>query len=151
MTSTPQDLLNAATFPVDPNTCQPIAPWQYLKVNTIFNVAHDHGMVTAWSDKHPVYTSFNGPAGNGITDSFDPEIDSNALLPGGVPWPGPTIAWTGDNAATMQYDSCKVQAVLNWVDGMDHSGTTPIGVPAIFGMNFQAVDIQGTQVLPGLG
>jgi hypothetical protein len=139
MTSTPQNLLVPATFPVDPNTCQPIAPWQYLKVNTIFNVAHDHGMVTAWSDKHPIYTSFNGPSGNGITDSFDPEIDSNALLPGGAPWPGPTIAWTGDNAATMQYDSYKVQAVLNWIDGMNHSGTTPQAVPAIFGMNFQTV------------
>ncbi|HWF50019.1 MAG TPA: hypothetical protein VG294_05165 [Solirubrobacteraceae bacterium] len=116
MTSTPQDLLVPSTFPVDPATCQPIAPNQYLKVNTIFNVAHDHGMLTAWSDKHPVYTSFNGPSGNGITDSFDPEIDSNALQPNGQPWPGPTIAWTGDNAATMQYDSYKVQAVINWID-----------------------------------
>jgi hypothetical protein len=139
MTSTPQTLLNPATFPVDPNTCQPIAPWQYLKVNTIFNVAHDNNLVTAWSDKHPVYTSFNGPSGNGITDSFDPEIDSNALLPGGAPWPGPTIAWTGDNAATMQYDNYKVQAVLNWIDGWNHQRTMPIGVPSIFGMNFQTV------------
>jgi hypothetical protein len=140
MTSTPQDVLRPSTFPVDPNTCKPIAPWQWLKVNTIFNVAHDHNMITAWSDKHPIYTSFNGPSGNGITDSFDPEIDSNALLPSGAPWPGPTIAWTGDNAATMQYDSYKVQAVLNWIQGMNHSGTAPLAaVPAIFGMNFQTV------------
>jgi hypothetical protein len=115
MTQTPQDLLNPATFPVDPQTCQPIAPSGYLKVNTIFNVAHDAGLLTAWSDKHPVYTSFNGPTGDGITDSFDPEIDSTALMPDGTPYPG-NIAWTGDNAATMQYDSYKVQAVLNWID-----------------------------------
>jgi hypothetical protein len=139
MTSTPQDLLVPSTFPVDPATCQPIAPNQYLKVNTIFNVAHDHGLLTAWSDKHPVYTSFNGPSGNGITDSFDPEIDSNALQPDGQPWPGPTIAWTGDNAATMQYDSYKVQAVINWIDGWNHSHTQHVGVPGIFGMNFQTV------------
>jgi hypothetical protein len=138
MTSTPQDLLNPATFPVDPTTCKPIAPWQYLKVNTIMNVAHDHGLVTAWSDKHPVYTSFNGPEGNGITDSFDPEIDSNALMPDGTPYPG-GIAWTGDNAATMQFDSYKVQAVLNWIDGWNHQRTQRIGTPAIFGMNFQTV------------
>jgi hypothetical protein len=138
MTSTPQDLLNPATFPVDPQTCKPIAPNQYLKVNTIFNVAHDAGLLTAWSDKHPVYTSFNGPDGNGITDSFDPEIDSTALMPNGTPYPG-NIAWTGDNAATMQYDSYKVQAVLNWIDGFNHSRTQQVGVPAIFGMNFQTI------------
>jgi hypothetical protein len=138
MTQTPQDLLNPATFPVDPQTCRPISPSSYLKVNTIFNVAHDAGLLTAWSDKHPVYTSFNGPEGNGITDSFDPEIDSTALMPDGTPYPG-DIAWTGDNAATMQYDSYKVQAVLNWIDGYNHSRTETAGVPAIFGMNFQTV------------
>jgi hypothetical protein len=138
MTSTPQKLLVPSTFPVDPKTCKPIYPSAYLKVNTIFNVAHDAGLLTAWSDKHPVYTSFNGPSGNGITDSFDPEIDSNALKPNGKPWPG-GIAWTGDNAATMQYDNYKVHAVLNWIDGYNHSRTKKVGVPAIFGMNFQTV------------
>jgi hypothetical protein len=138
MTSTPQSLLVPSTFPVDPTTCKPIAPWQYLKVNTIMNVAHEAGLITAWSDKHPVYTSFNGPSGNGLTDSFDPEIDSNALKPDGTPWGG-DIAWTGDNAATMQYDSYKVQAVLNWIDGYNHQRTQHPGAPAIFGMNFQTV------------
>ena len=32
--------------------------------------------------------------------------------------------WTTDNALTMQYDSYKVQAVLNEINGFDHSGTT---------------------------
>jgi hypothetical protein len=138
MTSQPQNLLVPSTFPVDPKTCQPIYPNQYLKVNTIFNVAHDAGLLTAWSDKHPFYTSFDGPAGNGITDSFDPEIDSFALEPNGTRYPGDTT-WTSDNAATMQYDSYKVQAVLNWIDGWNHSHTAKAGVPAIFGMNFQTV------------
>ena len=39
----------------------------------------------------------------------------------------------------MQYDSYKVQAVINEIDGYDHSRTTRVGVPAIFGMNFQTV------------
>ena len=39
----------------------------------------------------------------------------------------------------MQYDSYKVQAVLNEIDGYDHSRKTKVGVPAIFGMNFQTV------------
>jgi hypothetical protein len=39
----------------------------------------------------------------------------------------------------MQYDAFKVQAVLNWIDGFNHSRTQHVGVPAIFGMNFQTV------------
>ncbi len=138
MTGQPRSLLNPATLPVNPQTCQPIYPHEYLQVNTIFEVAHEHGLLTAWSDKHPAYDSLNGPSGNGIDDLFTPEIDSIALEPSGNPYPG-EISWTGDNAATMQYDSYKVQAVLNEIDGYDHSRTTQVGVPAIFGMNFQTV------------
>jgi hypothetical protein len=75
MTGQPQTLLNPATFPVDPRTCKPIYPHSYLKVNTMFEVAHDAGLRTAWSDKHPVYESFNGPSGTGIDYLFTPEID----------------------------------------------------------------------------
>ncbi len=39
----------------------------------------------------------------------------------------------------MQYDSYKVQAILNEIDGYDHSRTNHVGVPAIFGVNFQTV------------
>lgn len=55
MTGNPVNVINPANLPVDPKTCQPIYPNQYLKVNTIFNVARDHGLRTAWSDKHPAY------------------------------------------------------------------------------------------------
>ena len=58
----------------------------------------------------------------------------------GSPYPG-GIAWTGDNAATKQYDSYKVQAIINEINGFDHSGRYSVGVPAIFGMNFQTVSI----------
>ncbi len=138
MTAQPQSLINPATLPVNPQTCKPIYPHEYLQVNTIFEVAHDHGLRTAWSDKHPAYEALEGPSGNSIDDLFTPEIDSNALEPNGNPYPG-GISWTENNAATMQYDSYKVQAVLNEIDGYDHSRTTKVGVPAIFGMNFQTV------------
>jgi hypothetical protein len=49
------------------------------------NVIHDAGMRTAWSDKHAVYESFNGPSGNGMDDFFAPEVDSNALHHDGTP------------------------------------------------------------------
>src|SRR3984885_6190769 len=48
LTAHPQSGLNPGSFPVDPTTCQPIAPWDYLKVNTIFQVIHNTGRLTAW-------------------------------------------------------------------------------------------------------
>jgi hypothetical protein len=138
----PQSGLDPATFPVDPNTCKPIMPWDYLKVNTIFQVIHNAGMRTAWSDKHAIYTSFNGPGsgGNSIDDFFGPEIDSQAVEPNGVPYPQDDD-WAHIDAATKQYDGYKVRAILNEIDGLDHSGTTRVGTPAIFGMNFQTVSV----------
>jgi hypothetical protein len=142
LTPHPQSGLNPATFPVDPTTCQPIMPWDYLKVNTIFQVIHNAGMRTAWSDKHAIYSSFNGhgSGGTSIDDFFAPEIDSQAVEPNGVPYPTDTD-WAHDDAATKQYDRYKVQAVLNELNGYDHSGQSNVGVPAILGMNFQTVSV----------
>jgi hypothetical protein len=138
----PKTSLNPATFPVDPKTCQPITPWDYLGDNTIFQVIHDAGLRTAWSDKHEVYASFNGPGSNGqsIDDLFSPEIDSQAVEPNGVPYPQDDD-WAHIDAATKQYDGYKVQAVLNEIDGRDHSGKTRVGTPAIFGLNFQTLSV----------
>jgi hypothetical protein len=133
MTSNPVQVINPANLPVNPETCKPIYPNRYLQVNTIFNVASQAGLRTAWSDKHPAYQMFDGPSGNGVQDFFTPEINSQALgFPAGQDW-------TSDNAATMQYDSYKVQAILNEIDGYNHSRTSHVGVPGIFGMNFQTV------------
>jgi len=133
MTGQPQTLIDTTQLPVDPKTCKPVYPHEYLQVNTVFDIVHDHGLRTAWSDKHPAYEILNGPGGTGIQDLFAPEINSEAI--------GYARGddWTKDNAATMQYDSYKVQAVLNEIDGYDHSGSTKVGVPALFGMNFQTV------------
>jgi Type I phosphodiesterase / nucleotide pyrophosphatase len=133
MTSNPRDVLNPAALPVDPATCQPIYPNSYLKVNTIFEVARQHHLRTAWSDKHPAYLVVSGPSGTGVQDFFTPEINSQAIgFPAGNDW-------TKDNVATMQYDSYKVQAILNEIDGFNHSRTSHVGVPGIFGMNFQTI------------
>jgi hypothetical protein len=133
MTANPLDVISPANLPVDPATCKPIYPNQYLKVNTIFEVARQHGFRTAWSDKHPAYLTLSGPSGTGVQDYFTPEINSQAIgYPAGQDW-------TSDNAATMQYDSYKVQAILNEIDGYNHSRTSHVGVPGIFGMNFQTV------------
>jgi hypothetical protein len=133
MTSNLRSVINPAALPVSAATCKPIYPNQYLKVNTIFNVAQQAGLRTAWSDKHPSYLVLAGPSGNGVDDFFTPEISSHAIgYPAGV-------AWSDNVAATMQYDSYKVQAILNEIDGYNHSRTRHVGVPGLFGMNFQTV------------
>ncbi|MFJ9244819.1 alkaline phosphatase family protein [Streptomyces sp. NPDC101776] len=133
MTGHPQSLINASKLPVDPKTCKPVYPHSYLKVNTIFEVARQAGLRTAWSDKHAAYEILNGPSGTGVQDLFAPEINSDAL--------GYAAGndWTTDNKATEQYDGYKVKAVLNEIDGYDHSRTHKVGTPAIFGLNFQSV------------
>jgi predicted AlkP superfamily pyrophosphatase or phosphodiesterase len=133
---------NSSTFPVDPATCKNVMPWDYLGDNSIFQVIHGAGLRTAWSDKHAVYLSFNGPGSKGqsIDDYFGPEIDSQAVEPNGVPYPQDDD-WAHIDAATKQYDGYKVQAILNEIDGLDHSGRARVGTPAIFGMNFQTVSV----------
>jgi hypothetical protein len=133
MTGNATSLLDPAQLPVDPGTCTPVYPHRYIKVNTIFEVARAAGLRTAWSDKHVAYEILNGPSGTGVQDLFAPEINSDA------PTAGSSNDWTTDNALTMQYDSYKVQAVINEINGYDHSGTSHVGTPAIFGMNFQTV------------
>jgi len=137
MTGNPLSVINPAQLPVDPSTCKPIYPNQYLKVNTIFEVAHQHRMLTAWSDKHPAYQIVAGPSGTGVDDFFTPEINSSANSL--APTDPNQDDWTKDNLATQQYDSYKVQAVLNWINGHRHDGSGDPGTPAIFGMNFQSV------------
>jgi hypothetical protein len=133
MTSNLRSVINPAALPVSAATCKPIYPNQYLKVNTIFNVAEQAGLRTAWSDKHPSYLMLAGPSGTGVDDFFAPEIDSQAIgYPSGV-------AYSTDVAATIKFDSYRVQAVINEIDGYNHSRTKHVGVPGLFGMNFQAV------------
>src|SRR5690349_11252015 len=47
MTSNPLDVIDPAQLPVDPTTCKPVYPDQYLKVNTVFEVARAAGLRTA--------------------------------------------------------------------------------------------------------
>ena len=131
------DLIDPTQLPVDPGTCLPVYPHQYLKVNTIFEVAHAKGMRTAWSDKHPAYEILSGPSGLGVDDFFTPEINSSTTDPSLAAGPGPDF--TKDNLSTQLYDGLRVAAVLNWIDGHDHAGNGHPGTPAIFGMNFQSV------------
>jgi arylsulfatase A-like enzyme len=60
-----------------------------------------------------------------------------------APAPTPTSGkdFTGTIAGVEWYDGIKVQAILNEINGFDHTGTRRLGTPTLFGMNFQSVSV----------
>ena len=139
----------------DPNNgCNPVWPWDFVRANSIFSVIHGAGGYTAWSDKHPAYSSVaSGMGPVALDDFYAPEINSNVIAlpkvvtPLGaacdpVRDPGSDLtAWTNSFQNIQCYDTLKVNAVLNWIDGKSHLGTKQTQVPTIFGMNFQALSV----------
>jgi hypothetical protein len=147
------------------NGCQPVYPWNFVRTNTIYGVIHAAGGYTAWSDKHAVYAVVSGPTGTtsptNVDDYYSPEVNSNK-----IPLPGLTTAgteeirydcskvvmdgndWTTDFDAIKCYDQLKANAVVNWINGKTHLGDNNAPVPAIFGMNFQAVSVGQKLISP---
>ena len=121
-------VLDPTKLPLDPDRgCSLVYPHNFLKVNTIFEVAKRAGIRTAVTDKHPSYEILKGPSGTGVDDFFLPENDANGAKK--------------DIAKMEAYDETKVQAVLNEIDGFEHTRTTHVGVPGIIMMNFQSANI----------
>lgn len=125
--------------------CQVVLPHELVRVNTIFEVLRNHGMHTAWSDKHPAYEMVNGPSGKGVEDLFTPEI--NSQIPGGPAGKDNTTSF----AAVRNYDAIKVGAVINQIHKKSSIGLVVNHVPAIFGMNFQAVSVGQKLATAGFG
>jgi hypothetical protein len=136
--------------------CRPILPNDFLRTNSIFSVASRRGMYTAWADKHPVYNA--QVAGNGtpnsVNDPFNTEINADLIPPSLVDTRGNTVTFplpnpngqgpffiTDSVGNTEAYDQIKVDAILNEIDGRNSTATLAAPVPAIFGMNFQAVSV----------
>jgi hypothetical protein len=146
--------IDPARLPRDPaKGCAPVYPWEFVRTNTIFAVIHKAGGYTAWSDKHPAYSSVAGPDGPGVLDDFyGPEINSNVIgLPGvstpegascaTVRDPGSDVtAWTNSFENIQCYDTLKVNAILREIEGKTHDGGKAV-TPTIFGMNFQAFSV----------
>jgi hypothetical protein len=110
--------------------CVRMFPHDAMRSNTIFEVVKSEHGRTAWADKHPAYDIANGPSGKGVDDLYTPEL---------------TNAGGFDNTVSVvcsaQNDNLKVQGVLNEIRGFTHDGKTQVGVPTVFGMNFQAVSV----------
>jgi hypothetical protein len=139
----------------DPNNgCNPVWPWDFVRANTIFSVISQNGGYTAWSDKHPAYSAVAAGLGPvALNDFYGPEINSNVIALPHVVTPlgaacdpirdngADLTAWTNSFENIQCYDTLKVDAVLNWIDGKNHLGTAQTQVPTIFGMNFQALSV----------
>jgi hypothetical protein len=139
----------------DPNQgCNPVYPWNFVRANTIFSVIHGAGGYAAWSDKHPAYSAVAAGLGPiALDDFYGPEINSTVIgLPSvktptglscsAIPDTGSDLtAWTNSFQNIQCYDTLKVDAILNEIDGKNHLGTKKTAVPTIFGMNFQAVSV----------
>ena len=143
--------------------CQPILPNNFLRTNSIFSVASRAKLYTAWADKHPVYNA--EVAGNGtpntVDDPFNTEINADLIPPSLVDTRGNTVTFplpnpdgtgpyfiTDSVGNTEAYDQIKVDAILNEIDGSNSTATKAAPVPAIFGMNFQAVSVAQKLVDP---
>ncbi len=143
--------INPAYLPLDPAN-KPVWPHEYLRVNTVFQVIKSAGLRTAWSEKHPCYDIVNGPSLLGpspsVDDLYDPEINAMVGLTSAgqitdiaaQSTTGPLQSVNTSVLLTKAYDELKVQAILNEIAGKDHSGASA-SVPALFGMNFQAVSV----------
>src|SRR5580704_2674459 len=139
----------------DPNKgCSPVYPWNFVRANTIFSVIHGAGGYAAWSDKHPAYSAVAAGLGPiALDDFYGPEINSTVIALPGVTTPtgvscatiqdtgSDLTAWTNSFQNIQCYDTLKVDAILNEIQGKNHLGTKTTKVPNILGMNFQAVSV----------
>jgi Type I phosphodiesterase / nucleotide pyrophosphatase len=150
-------------LPRDPyNNCSPVYPWNFVRTNTIYGVIHAAGGYTAWSDKHPVYAVVSGPTGttspSNVDDYYAPEVNSDIVpIPNfktvtGVDCSAIAHAagddWTTHFDSIKCYDQLKVNAIVNEINGKNHLGTSSAPVPAILGMNYQAVSV-GQKLITG--
>jgi len=110
--------------------CALFFPHNAMQANTIFEVVKANGGRTAWEDKHPAYDITNGPSGKGVDDLFTPEVTNFNGFDNTV-----SVVCTANN------DERKVQGILNEIKGLTHDGSKKVGVPEVFGMNFQAVSV----------
>jgi len=142
-TKMPRQLVNGV--------CTPVLPHNMMRLNTVFEVVRSTLGRTAYSEKRPSYDFLNGPSGTGVTDLYTPEINCQ---PHYTTPPPAAPTGTCANALlslldTEVFDDLRVQSVINEIDGFDHARTQSVGVPVLFGMNFQALNAAKKDSLGG--
>src|SRR5438477_4701106 len=124
------------------NVCTPVLPHNMLRINTVFEIVRNTLGRTAYSEKRPAYEFLNGPSGTGVTDLYTPEINCQPHYT--LPPPAAPVGQCANALLSLidteAFDDLRVQSVTNEIDGKDHTGTLTVGVPVLFGMNFQALN-----------
>lgn len=127
--------IDPAKLPRDPDKgCVPVFPHNLMRVNTIFEVARAAGLHTAYSEKRPSYDILNGPSGLGVADLYTPEIAFDGTLQ--------------SLDKTIAFDDLRVESILREIKGRTSDGLRSAPVPAIFGMNFQAINSAKKENVP---
>jgi len=148
---------NSDASSIDPNSLplvkvngvmQMVYPHNDLKVNTVFEVAHNAGLRTAYIDKHPSYEIVNGPSGTGLDDFYGPESDAKAkqaldgtLIDSSIT--GTTKGLTQISKSiplSEAYDDMRVNALINQINGLTSRGAAAPGAPNLFGLSFISVN-----------
>lgn len=105
-------------------------PHQRIRVNTIYEVVHESGKQTAYTDKHPAYDLVRGPSGKGLSVGYFPEIQSFDIT---------------NVTQIIGYDQLHVDSWLAWVNATELVNSEVqeklTGIPTLFGGNFQAVSV----------
>lgn len=131
--------------------CTAVLPHNMMRINTVFEVVRATLGRTAYSEKRPAYEFLNGPSGTGVVDLYTPEIACSPFVPSAPPATQCIDALKTYNQtingvfyqgikAAKDFDELRVVTVLREIDGKDHTGTQAVGVPVLFGMNFQSVN-----------
>ena len=131
--------------------CTPVLPHNMMRLNTVFEVVKSTLGRTAYSEKRPAYEFLNGPSGTGVTDLYTPEINCQPHYT--APPPAAPVGQCANALLSLidteAFDDLRVQSVINEIDGRDHTGLVSVGVPVLFGMNFQALNAAKKDSLGG--
>jgi hypothetical protein len=114
-----------------------VLPHDYLRVNTVFEVAKAAGMRTGYIEKHPAYEIIGGPSGSGLDDFYAPESNAKVKLVNGAlvdSSKGERI--TKQVSLSQVYDDMRLAALTNQMSGFDTRRLVAAPTPAIYGMNF---------------
>lgn len=129
--------VDPAKLTLDPSKgCSPVYPHNLLRVNTIFDVLKAKGLRTAWIDKQVGDEMDQGPTGHAIDDFFAPELH-HALAAHSLP-------------GIFHFDDLRTDALINEINGKDHTGQHAEPVPSIMGLTYQAVSV-GEKLKAGYG
>jgi hypothetical protein len=139
--------IDPAKLPID-GANGPQYPHAYLKVNTIFEVAHAAGLRTVVMEKHPAYEVAAGPSGKGVDDFYCPEIEAKAAVVDGqlvdssqAPEGQKLKQISKNGTLAAAYDDLRIAALMRVLDGQDARGTSKPGVPGLVEINLQAYNV----------